>query len=106
MILYGLKSCDTSREALKVLPEAVFVDVRAQGVPGDTLAKAADQFGAQLVNARSTTWRELSPQERQRPALELLEAYPTLMKRPLIVKGDQMLLGWTPQTQEALGARL
>ena len=40
MKLYGLKNCDTCRKALKALPQAELVDVRADGVPGDVLAAA------------------------------------------------------------------
>lgn len=103
MILYGLKTCDTCRKALKSLPGATFVDVRADGVPGAILSQAEATFGAALVNTRSTTWRGLSEAERARPALDLLADHPTLMKRPLIVDGDTMHLGWTAQTRAALG---
>ena len=102
MILYGLKTCDTCRKALKSLPDAQFVDVRTKGVPGDVLTRALTRFGAKLVNARSTTWRELSQSERKKPEIELLQTYPTLMKRPLIVSGDQMWIGWAADTQAAL----
>lgn len=103
MKLFGLKTCDTCRKALKLLPQAQFVDVRADGMPGDVLEQAFAHFGQALVNTRSTTWRELTESERQRPPLELLAAHPTLMKRPLIVDGDKMHLGWTAQTRQALG---
>ncbi|MCF6232984.1 MAG: arsenate reductase [Rhodobacteraceae bacterium] len=108
MILYGLKNCDTCRKALKYLPDVEFVDVRGQGVPGNVLARALTQFGTKLVNTRSTTWRELSRAQQDLPQLELLQAYPALMKRPLItdlVAGqEQMWLGWTSDIQAALGA--
>lgn len=104
MILYGLKTCDTCRKALKSLPEAEFVDVRADGMPEGVLEMALAQFGTALVNARSTTWRGLSEEQRGQAPLDLLRAHPTLMKRPLIVVGDgQMHLGWTAQTRTALG---
>ena len=103
MILYGLKTCDTCRKALKLLPDAAFVDVRATGVPTDVLRAALAQFGAALVNTRSTTWRGLAEAERARDPLELLADHPTLMKRPLISDGGELLLGWSPQTRSALG---
>ena len=102
MKIYGLRNCDTCRKALKLLPDAEFVDVRAQGVPDDVLAQALERFEAKLVNTRSTTWRELARDEQEKPALELLRAYPTLMKRPLITDRDQMWLGWAPDTQAAV----
>jgi arsenate reductase-like glutaredoxin family protein len=103
MELYGLKTCDTCRKALKILPEAIFVDVRAQGVPDDVMIRALARFGDDLVNARSTTWRGLTAQDRARPPSELLSDHPALMKRPLIVSGKQMWLGWTSATRAALG---
>lgn len=103
MQLYGLKTCDTCRKALKLLIDAEFVDVRADGVPMAVLNAAHAQFGGALLNTRSTTWRGLPDAARAADPLELLVAHPTLMKRPLIVAGDQMYLGWTAQTRAALG---
>ncbi|WP_299777777.1 ArsC/Spx/MgsR family protein [uncultured Roseobacter sp.] len=104
MRLYGLKNCDTCRKALKALPKAELVDVRVEGVPGDVLTAALAQFGDALVNTRSTTWRGMDEADRNKPPLEQLKAHPSLMKRPLIVDGAKMHLGWTKDTQAALGA--
>lgn len=103
MELYGLKNCDTCRKALKSLPSAVFVDVRADGVPSQLIDQALSQFGTALVNARSTTWRQLDEETRQTPAAALLAAHPTLMKRPLIADGDTLYLGWGKDVQASLG---
>ncbi|TCL08976.1 arsenate reductase [Shimia isoporae] len=103
MRLYGLKNCDTCRKALKALNNAEFIDVRTDGVPADIMTRAFDEFGDRLLNTRSTTWRQLDAEERQKPVLELLSAYPTLMKRPLIESGDVLYLGWTKEVQAALG---
>ncbi|MBY6091377.1 arsenate reductase family protein [Pseudooceanicola sp. 502str34] len=104
MKLFGLKTCDTCRKALKSLEGATFVDVRAEGVPVEILQKAHAEFGASLLNTRSTTWRGLADDERARPPLELLADHPTLMKRPLIIDGDRLYLGWGPEVRAALGA--
>mgnify|MGYP003681876871 CR=1 FL=1 len=103
MILYGLKTCDTCRKALKSLPDVEFVDLRGAGVPPEILRAALDQFGAALVNTRSTTWRGLSETDRARDSLELLTDHPALMKRPLISNGGELSLGWSPQTRSTLG---
>ena len=103
MQIYGLKTCDTCRKAIKALPQAEFVDVRAQGVPAPMMAAALAQFGAALVNTRSTTWRGLSEAERLAAPEALLADHPTLMKRPLISDGAQLYLGWTKDVQTALG---
>ncbi len=102
MIIYGLRNCDTCRKALKLLSNARFQDVRADGVPADVLKSAYEQFENKLVNTRSATWRELPMDERNRPPLELLAAHPTLMKRPLISQGDRFYLGWSDEVQAAL----
>tara|TARA_R110002020_G_scaffold400596_6_gene610809 strand:- start:56777 stop:57097 length:321 start_codon:yes stop_codon:yes gene_type:complete len=104
MILYGLKNCDTCRKALKALPSATLVDVRVDGVPDDILARAHQQFGAALLNTRSTTWRGLDEAERGQPPLELIAKHPALMKRPLIAADGTLYLGWAKDVQQALGA--
>ncbi|TDK41004.1 arsenate reductase family protein [Antarcticimicrobium luteum] len=104
MILYGLKTCDTCRKALKSLPDAEFVDVRADRVPEAVLRTAHAQFGAALLNTRSTTWRGLAESERAGAPLDLLAAHPALMKRPLIEAGGRLYLGWTAEVRAALGA--
>jgi len=45
MIVYGLKTCDTCRKALKALPDAGFVDVRADGLPDDVRDRALGRSG-------------------------------------------------------------
>ena len=103
MRLYGLKTCDTCRKALKSLPDAQFSDVRSDGVPETVLSRAFAEFGDALLNTRSTTWRGLDDEQRARPVLELLTDHPTLMKRPLIETDGTLLLGWTAETRSTLG---
>ena len=86
--LYGLKTCDTCRKARQAFEKAgvnvEFVDVRATPLSAEELAGFHDIFGDALVNKKSTTWRGLSAEAQAKPALELLAAHPTLMKRPVI----------------------
>jgi arsenate reductase len=103
MIIYGLKTCDTCRKARNALTGADFVDLRADGLPDAVLDTALARFGAKLVNTRSTTWRGLSAAERQRPPHALIRDYPAVMKRPLVVDGGRMVLGWDKAAQAALG---
>lgn len=103
MVLYGLKTCDTCRKALKSLPQAEFVSVRDDGVPSAVLAKAFSLFGDALMNTRSTTWRGLSETERGKPPLDLIRDHPALMKRPLVVDGERIFLGWTADVRSDLG---
>ncbi|MGJ8546978.1 MAG: ArsC/Spx/MgsR family protein [Sulfitobacter sp.] len=102
--LFGLKNCDTCRKALKAVPGLALVDVRADGVPPEVMARALAEFGAALVNTRSTTWRGLDEAQRARPAAELLAEHPALMKRPLILAQSQMFLGWSKEVQAQVEA--
>ncbi|MBU2983214.1 arsenate reductase [Lentibacter algarum] len=100
--IYGLKNCDTCRKALKALEGYTLVDVRADGIDEALLGRAFGQFGMTLLNTRSTTWRGLSEAERSEQPLALLMAHPALMKRPLIVAGDALYLGWGNDVQAVL----
>ncbi len=102
MRVYGLKTCDTCRKALKSLEGAVLVDIRAEGVPDDVMVRALAQFGEKLLNRRSTTWRGLSEAERQGRPAALIAAHPAVMKRPLIEVGERLYLGWDKDVQAAL----
>ncbi|MBV7393932.1 ArsC/Spx/MgsR family protein [Mameliella sediminis] len=103
MIIYGLKTCDTCRKARKALPEAEFVDVRESGVPADILNRALTEFGDKLVNTRSTTWRGFDEETRALTPEAVIRAHPTVMKRPLIVQEQRLVLGWDKAAQSALG---
>jgi len=106
ILVYGLKNCDTCRKALKALPDATLVDVRAEGVPPEVMQAALAQFGAALLNTRSTTWRGLSEETRQDPPETLMAAHPALMKRPLIAVDKSLFLGWNSDVEAAVNASL
>lgn len=104
--IWMLKTCDTCRKAVKAL-EAKFgaverVDVRADGVAPDDLARFYATFGEELVNRRSTTWRGLSAEARETDALTLLAQHPTLMKRPVVEMDGRLFLGWGKDVQAAV----
>ena len=102
MEIYGLKTCDTCRKALKALPDAAFFDVSAEPVPDAVLDRGLAAFGDKMVNTRSTTWRGLTDEDRGAASKDLLRAHPKVMKRPLIVDGDVLYLGWDKGVQAAL----
>ena len=106
MKIYHLKTCDTCRKALKTLEGQGVerVEIREDGVPEAVLARWLEMLGPDvLVNKRSTTWRTLSESERAAAPLALLLQHPTLLKRPVIETGNEVLVGWSAQTRETLG---
>lgn len=106
MIVYGIKTCDTVKKALRALEAAghapVLRDVRAEPLSAAEIAEFQAAFGDKLINRASTTWRGLSETERAAPVPELLAAHPTLMKRP-VIRGVELTLGWDKAAQAAQG---
>ena len=102
MIVYGIKTCDTCRKALKALEAAdlspQFRDVRADPLDKDERAEFIAAFADTLLNKASTTWRGLDDAEREQPVDILLAAHPTLMKRP-VIRGAALTLGWKKDAQ-------
>ena len=103
MILYGIPTCDTCRKARKALEaaglEVEFRDIRATPLEPAERARFIDAFGEALVNRRSTTWRQLSEEERAADTDSLLATHAALMKRPLLADGDTLSLGWDAKAQ-------
>ena len=106
MKMYALKSCDTCRKAIRELREAgfdpVITDVRQDGLTDQEITGFLSEFGDALINRKSTTWRQLSDQERNNDPHALLRANPTLMKRPVIVDDGTHYLGWGPDVRGKL----
>lgn len=104
LTIYGLKSCDTCRKARQAAEKAgktvTFVDVRETPLGVAQLQRFLDAFGEALVNRRSTTWRGLSEAEREGEPLALLQAHPSLMKRP-VIDGETLTLGWDAAARAA-----
>ena len=102
-VLYGIPNCDTVKKARKWLEQHnvdyVFHDFRKDGLSEKNLKdwfKAVDW--EQLLNKRSTSWRNLADNQKQgltkASASKLMLANPTLIKRPVLVSGKQVLVGF------------
>ncbi|NQY96904.1 MAG: ArsC family transcriptional regulator [Henriciella sp.] len=107
LTLYGLKNCDTCKKALKALEVAgkvvSFVDIRAEADLSALLPRWLEAAGEDvLINRRSTTWRNLSDEDRMRDPLALLSEHPTLIKRPVIEAGEEVYVGWAKTTEQVL----
>ena len=76
-----------------------FRDVREEPLSRETIERFLTNFGGRLINDRSTTWRNLTEQEKNQPPVDLLISHPTLMKRPVIENGEDLTLGWDKTVQ-------
>ncbi len=109
LTVYGLRKCTTCQKASSEMADmgysVKFHDVRDDGISDEVLNAALSAIGERrLLNRGSMTWRGLSEADRASDPLFLLKANPALMKRPLILIGDEILAGWTKATKAALTA--
>jgi len=110
--IYGIKQCGTMKKAMAWLDEAGidyrFHDYKKEGLPEDLLDQWLDKLGWEtVINRRGTSWRKLPEAERNamdRPGARAAAlANPSLVKRPVLMHGDTLLIGFDPdQWQEAL----
>lgn len=101
--LYGIKNCDTCRKARKAMDGSdipyQFHDLREDGLSAPLLEAILERVPVMtLLNKRSTTWRQLDEADKAdldaNKARELMLAHPTLLKRPLLDTGDEILVGY------------
>ncbi len=111
--IYGIKNCDTMKKARAWLDgKGVaygFHDYKASGIGRKKLEAWARDVGWEvLLNRAGTTFRKLPESEREnvteKKALALMEAQPSMIKRPVLDIGGTLLVGFKPEAYEkALG---
>lgn len=104
--LYGIRNCDTMKKAFAWLDQAgveyVFHDYGKSGVDRSRLQQWVKHLGWKtLLNTQGTTWRRLTPEQQadmtQSKAVTLMLEHPSLIKRPVVETGSQLLVGFDPQ---------
>ena len=98
--VYGIKNCDTVKKAIVYLNERdidyEFVDFRKNSISQQVLKKMVDSVGWELlINKRSTTYRSLSEEEKSNINYDLVLKLPTLIKRPVLVWGENIMVGFS-----------
>lgn len=105
LTVYGIPNCDTMKKARQWLQQQQldyqFHDYKKAGIDTATLQQWVDQLGWELlVNRRGTTWRKLPESDREAinatTAIQLMQANPSLIKRPVLDTGHQLLVGFAP----------
>lgn len=96
--VYGIKNCDTVKKAIKLLDANgcswSLHDFRDQGLERPLLETFIEAFDSEeLLNKRSTSWRQLTPEQQQQinsheTLVHTLLQHPTLIKRP-VIRTDQ-----------------
>jgi arsenate reductase (glutaredoxin) len=107
MIIYGIKNCDTMKKAFTWLEENgvayTFHDYKVKGITKHKIEEwLKHQPVAKLVNTKGTTFRSLSDAEKasiENPekAIALMMENTSLIKRPVVETGHEVLVGFDPE---------
>ncbi len=101
--LFGIPNCDTVRKARKWLDDQglahEFIDLRADTPSAGKITQWLLAVGSErLVNRRSTTFKQLSEGDKAalegRDTVSVLQAQPTLIKRPVLEWDDRVSVGF------------
>lgn len=107
LTIYGIKNCSTMKKAFTWLDENKikyqFHNYKTDGLSAQqlqTILKLVDWQS--LLNTRGTTWRKLDESVRanvdnEQAAMKLMLDNPSIIKRPLIIKGKHVLLGFSDE---------
>ena len=100
--VYGIKNCDTVKKAIVYLNDCgidyQFVDFRRNPISQQVLKKMVESVGWELlINKRSTTYRSLSEKEKSNIDYDLVLSLPTLIKRPVLIQGENIMVGFNEQ---------
>ena len=111
VLLHGIPGCDTVKKARKWLDDKgvdyQFVNFKKDGIDASHVSRWIEQVGLEAVlNKRGTTWRKLDPERQSfkndREAIELICQQPSLVKRPVLVNGETLQIGFKPELYEIL----
>ncbi|QYJ07058.1 ArsC family reductase [Qipengyuania flava] len=101
--LYGIPNCDTIKKARRWLDTQgigyTFHDYKKEGADPEKLSAWIEAEGVDTVlNRRGTTWRQLPDAEKEgvdaEKAVQLLEANPSMIKRPVVEHAGGLLVGF------------
>ncbi|BAF61778.1 Spx/MgsR family RNA polymerase-binding regulatory protein [Candidatus Vesicomyidisocius calyptogenae] len=98
--MYGIKNCDTIKKAKKFFinhqVDFEFIDFRDNPIDKTKLQTFVDKVTWEnLINKRSTTYRNLNDEEKGNITLDLVLKNPTLIKRPILIIGDDIMVGFS-----------
>ena len=111
--IYGIKNCDTMKKAFKFLEAQNiaydFHDYKKEAPDTDILKQAIAAHGWEnVINRRGTTWRKLSDDVKnsmdEHKAIDIALDNPSIIKRPLLVHNQNILLGFKEEEYQRLTA--
>ena len=109
--VFGIPNCDTVKKARNWLDkhhiEYQFHDFRRDGLSEKQIKAWLTKVDLDvLLNKRSRTWRELSDSDKsnvtETKAIKLMLKQPSLIKRPVLVTGKTVMVGFDPKQYQSL----
>lgn len=109
--VYGIKNCNTMKKAMEWLDdhkiEYTFHDYKKEGANTAILEQAFAAHGWEsVINRRGMSWRKLDDASKtnmnEKGALEAALKNPSLIKRPLVVANDDIILGFDEEAFKTL----
>ena len=108
--IYGIPNCDSVKKARTWFAdhgvEHTFHDFRKDGMDAAWVtAWLASSAGDKVINTRGPSWRKLSDDDKaaaQAGDTAVFLANPTIIKRPVVVKGDTVVIGVDEAAWDAL----
>lgn len=106
IIIHGIKSCDTMKKARGWLDARGiaydFHDYKTAGIARGVLEGWVAKVGWDvLLNRSGTTFKKLPEAAKQgldaTKAISLMLAQPSMIKRPVLVVGNELVVGFKPE---------
>lgn len=106
MIIYGIKNCNTMKKAITWLEDNgvayTFHDYKTKGITKEKIKQwLKHKKMEELINTKGTTYKQLSEVAKNSisnpdKAIDLMIEKPSMIKRPIVETGNEILLGFEP----------
>lgn len=106
--VYGIKNCNKIRDTIhwlnKQKVEFTFYDLKKEPLNRSELEEFVHRIGLDvLVNKRGMKWRQLGLKDQSLSEEELFDQllkHQTMMKRPVLINGEAILVGYDEEAFE------
>ncbi len=107
--VYGIKNCNKIRDTRKWLEEKeieyTFYDLKKEPLIREELEEFVHRIGLDvLINRKGMKWRQLGLNDKNLSEEELFEQlleHQTMMKRPVLIQDEAILVGYDEEAFEA-----
>lgn len=108
IIIYGIPNCDTIKKTIdwfkKKQIDFEFHNYKKDGIEESKLKLWCEKIGWEmLLNKKGTTWKKLADEfankkMTEKMAIKLMLDYTSMIKRPVIERGKEIIVGFDENT--------